>query len=146
MQDVGEHMSVQGVRKLSCAELQAFLDERCREPGIADCDREELDAAAACSIAVLTHGSAEHLQQAAEEALSPVPGLYSTGAFPCVIMVIRMSVNVKMHDFNAAVDRVEATVRDLAGEGGIRSFLMLASVEEEDGDAVVDIILTDSAA
>ena len=61
-------------------------------------------------------------------------------------MVIRMSVNVKMHDFNAAVDRVEATVRDLAGEGGIRSFLMLASVAEEDGDAVVDIILTDSAA
>ncbi|WP_276819212.1 hypothetical protein [Mailhella massiliensis] len=142
---------VSEVRRLGHAELQAFLDERCREPGLTNCDIYDLEAAAACSVIMASHGSARGencLLRAKDEALFPLSGVFSVCDVAYVITVLRVSdENLGMNDFSAAVDDVEAKVRAMAaGDNGIRGFLFLLSLTEEGDAAMVDIILTGEAA
>ncbi|HJD96068.1 hypothetical protein [Mailhella massiliensis] len=146
-----ERVIVPGVKKISHAELQAFLEERCREPGLTNCDRDELSEAAACSVVVASRGSAcgeKCLLRAKEEALLPLSGVFSACEVAYVITVIRVSEeNLTMSDFSDVMNGVETKVRAMAaGDNGIRRFLHLLSVTGEGDTAMVDIILTGESA
>ena len=145
-----ERVSVPGVKKLSHAELQAFLEERCREPGLVNCDMEDLDEAARCAVVLTSHGNGcgeKGLLRAKEEALFPLSGLFSAYDVAYVITVIRVSENQRMDELSAAMTGVETDIRAMAAEAnGIRSFLHLVSLTEERDAAMVDIILTGESA